>query len=191
MHSMYKTFYFLRNTMTHQRLYKAMNQRILMVGEDVDVNECKGMYKILGNSGKQYKVCISSDENTCTCPDHSMRLVDCKHILFVLIQVLGFNRDNIRSHRQLLKEAFEKRAVLNTVHNGSIDVNSMEEKKNDKRKQIEGADCPICLELLETGETIVYCKKTCGNNFHEYCFLKWKHANKGDATCPMCRGWWK
>jgi len=172
-----------------------MNQRILMIGEHIDVDECEGVYTILGSTGKQYRVRVSSEERTCTCPDHSMRLVDCKHILFVLIQVLGFDRDTIHSiKKHTLKEALVKRETLLTKHaetNTTHAETKNSEKKEDIRKQTEGADCPICLEPLETGEKIVYCKKTCGNNFHDYCFSKWKRANNNDATCPMCRGQWK
>lgn len=185
--------------MAHERLYKAMNQRILMIHEDIDIHDCEGVYTILGSTGKQYRVRVSVSENTCTCPDHSMRLVDCKHILFVLFQVLGIDRESLNQdtiiRKSLFVAALARREVFISRQRTSPNAIKHEEEKKELettlvRKQIEGMDCPICLETLETGEKIVYCKKTCGNNFHDYCFSKWKRANGNDATCPMCRGRW-
>lgn len=184
--------------MAHGRLYKAMNQRILMIGEDIDISNCEGVYTILGSTGKQYRVRLSVSENTCTCPDHTMRLVDCKHILFVLFQVLGIDRESLNQNTTIRKSLFVAALAMREelISRQRTAPNAIKhEEKNELettlvRKQIEGMDCPICLETLETGEKIVYCKKTCGNNFHEYCFSKWKRANGNDATCPMCRGRW-
>jgi hypothetical protein len=62
------------------------------------------------------------------------------------------------------------------------------------RKPVEG-DCPVCWEAFEPDQTILYCKTTCGNNFHRTCFVDWVTTPKNRLTpnavrCPMCRGMW-
>lgn len=63
------------------------------------------------------------------------------------------------------------------------------------RKEDDG-DCSICWEPFEkeTNE-LVWCKLTCGNNFHKKCFVEWlltpKHQRtSGELKCPFCRGTW-
>jgi hypothetical protein len=62
------------------------------------------------------------------------------------------------------------------------------------RKPIEG-DCPVCWEAFLPDQTVLYCRTTCGNNFHRTCFVDWVTTPKNRATpnavrCPMCRGMW-
>jgi hypothetical protein len=62
------------------------------------------------------------------------------------------------------------------------------------RKPVEG-DCPVCWEAFEPDQTVLYCKMTCGNNFHRACFVDWVTTPKNRLTpnavrCPMCRGMW-
>ncbi|KAF2433689.1 hypothetical protein EJ08DRAFT_657828 [Tothia fuscella] len=62
------------------------------------------------------------------------------------------------------------------------------------RKPIEG-DCAVCWDPFEATQVIIYCKTTCGHNFHRACFVDWVTAPKNRETpstvsCPMCRGPW-
>lgn len=60
------------------------------------------------------------------------------------------------------------------------------------RKSVEG-ECPVCWEPFLDTQTILFCKTTCGNNFHKSCIVEWltAPANRQDLLkCPMCRGAW-
>lgn len=63
--------------------------------------------------------------------------------------------------------------------------------RNVSRQPIEG-ECSICLDLLLDDESsenrIVWCAKSCGNNFHRDCLNEW--IRRGDSprnSCPICR----
>tara|TARA_R110002050_G_scaffold147012_1_gene272613 strand:- start:1385 stop:2539 length:1155 start_codon:yes stop_codon:yes gene_type:complete len=59
------------------------------------------------------------------------------------------------------------------------------------RKPIdEDSECPICFEdLEESGEELVWCRATCGNNMHKDCIDMWS-KKAGPVDCPMCRSPW-
>lgn len=65
--------------------------------------------------------------------------------------------------------------------------------------------CPICMESLDSGGSLVWCREGCGNNVHRHCMLVWaRHRGgaggsaasargahgKDGTTCPMCRAPW-
>lgn len=56
--------------------------------------------------------------------------------------------------------------------------------------------CPICMESLDAGGSLVWCRDGCGNNVHRHCMLVWaKHraaqvGGEQRSTCPMCRAPW-
>lgn len=60
------------------------------------------------------------------------------------------------------------------------------------RKPVEG-ECPVCWESFLDKQTILFCKTTCGNNFHKSCIVEWLTAPSNRQAllkCPMCRGPW-
>ncbi len=64
-------------------------------------------------------------------------------------------------------------------------------KYNGTRKPIDG-ECPICVFDMEPSEEIVWCKASCGQNFHKECFEHWKTSKHGGlVTCPYCRAEWE
>lgn len=73
-----------------------------------------------------------------------------------------------------------------------------EPAKTVKRKVIddnENSDCAICWEPFEQHD-LLWCKLTCGTNFHKNCLVDWlkaeKHARASpDFKCPFCRGPWE
>lgn len=173
------------------RLQRAMHQRILMLDENVDIETVTGKYKILGSTGSTYNVHIDSDNRTCSCPDHMRRSVDCKHILFVLVQILKFrhsDEDVSRITKRGLKAKLLKR--LNTKV-GIVSHPQDQDESKVAQKTLIDADCPICLEPFLPDETVLYCKTTCGNNVHQVCMLRWSASSKSSSpSCPMCRGPW-
>ncbi|QDS71344.1 hypothetical protein FKW77_002264 [Venturia effusa] len=60
------------------------------------------------------------------------------------------------------------------------------------RKPVEG-ECPVCWEAFLDAQVILFCKTTCGHNFHKSCIVEWltAPANRQELLkCPMCRGAW-
>jgi len=49
--------------------------------------------------------------------------------------------------------------------------------------------CPICLDDLENGEEIDFCKNSCGKSIHKICFSMWCKTKK--AECVFCRQPWE
>ena len=49
--------------------------------------------------------------------------------------------------------------------------------------------CPICLDDLENGTELDYCKYSCGKPIHTICFKMW--AKKKSKTCVFCRENWE
>jgi hypothetical protein len=72
------------------------------------------------------------------------------------------------------------------------DHDDTESVNDGTRKPIEG-DCPICVFPMEAGEEeLVWCKASCGQNFHKECFDQWKTSkNGGRVTCVYCRAEWQ
>jgi hypothetical protein len=45
---------------------------------------------------------------------------------------------------------------------------------------------------MDPNENIVWCKASCGQNFHKDCFEQWKRSkNGGRVTCVYCRAEWQ
>jgi hypothetical protein len=59
------------------------------------------------------------------------------------------------------------------------------------RKPIDG-ECPICVFDMDADtEELVWCKASCGQNFHRECFEQWRRSkNGGRVTCVYCRAEW-
>lgn len=177
----------------YSRLHRAMLQRILMLEEVVDIEKVMGDYKILGSTENIYNVHIDANRRSCSCPDHMKRLGDCKHILFVLVQILKF-RHSDENVSQITKRGL-KAKLLKRLNAKVINTIQPQEKKEDSKvaqKPLFDADCPICLEPFLPDETVLYCKMTCGNNIHQVCMLRWFASSKSSSppSCPMCRGPW-
>jgi len=177
------------------RLDRALHQRMLMLEEHLDRSRTTGSYKILGSTGNTYQVNITSEACTCTCPDHRQRSVNCKHILFVLVQVLDCYPQTPLT-RRFLTSKFQLRYDHQNarLQNNSNTSNTSDDTKTTgvAQKPLGDSDCPICLESLRSSETIVYCQSTCGNNIHSVCMTRWIAKCAADhPCCPLCRGQWQ
>ena len=143
-------------------------------------------YLIMGHSGNTYQVTITNHPK-CTCPDYSMRHNRCKHIYFVLIRIMNINNytDREFSDEELL-EMFDNihEIAKNLMYQGE----KPEEQKEVNQKFEKGDDCPICLDPLENGKELDYCKYSCGKTVHKKCFKMWEKSKGG--ICVFCRGKW-
>lgn len=180
------------------RLERSLNERIIMLQENINLDLCCADYKISGSSNKCYNINIGIPTEkkslvgaTCSCPDFSFRGVTCKHIYFVLQNVLNFNQNIISQQniftctRVILKNKLKARQEK--LEKENINFPSHEEK-HILRKPI--GDCPICLESMDDqNESIIFCEKVCGNNVHTVCIERFAKMS-GKFNCPYCRADW-
>ena len=180
-----------------ERVVRALRHRLLLLYRS-DPN-----FYVLGATGNVYVVNISSIL-TCTCPDRS---TPCKHILFVLIKVLGLPLDDPCLRKHTLRPSQVARLLANPSSIHSLAKSSLRERFHQLfllqkelggvghilRTEIdqEGAKCPICLEEMgKSGDRLVACG-ACRNPLHEECLMSWKRASRRRfLNCVICRAKW-
>jgi len=146
----------------------------------------KRQYLIMGNSGKTYKVTISNYP-TCTCPDYTFKHRRCKHIYFVLIRIMNTSNYMERKFEdEELEEMFSN--IPDIAKNLMYEGEKPTEQKEVNQKFDKDDVCPICLDPLENGKDLDYCKYSCGKTIHKKCFSMWEKSKGG--ICVFCRGKW-
>ncbi len=189
------------NYQWQSRTSRALTQRIYLMHDQTRMgSDSEFHFKVMGTTDNAYDVVIEGDtaSNTvyCSCPDHSQRGNFCKHLIFIMIRVLGIPSHDIHTDYEdcfdtsdLTIEACRRFFATRE------DALKMIAKEEEKRKPIEDDDeCPICYEgFKETAkEPTVWCKAACGKSTHTSCFLRWSRANGRNAvTCVYCRAPWK
>jgi hypothetical protein len=141
---------------------------------------------------------------SCSCPDRQISGNFCKHLMHLLIRVIGMPSDQVCNHFYQHSN-FQVRSE--TIHSCETwfalkesNVRLKEDKAilgSVKQKEIEDDDdCPVCYEaFVETKkEPIIWCRAGCGKSVHKSCFLKWsqsiaKNSNKS-VGCVYCRTEW-
>ncbi|OBT69843.1 hypothetical protein VE03_00744 [Pseudogymnoascus sp. 23342-1-I1] len=172
------------------RLERAISQPIFLIDRERKMNS-NGTHEIekfdmAGSTGNIYEVTIDKKPK-CTCMDARIRGNQCKHIIYVLVNVLKVP-EHLQYQQALLstelKEIFEHAPVTPQSSDGSEETSHP-----GKRKPIEG-DCPVCvIEFKPSGE-ILWCKAACGNNIHKACFDQWAKSKPGPVKCVYCRTVW-
>jgi hypothetical protein len=147
------------------RISRAFTQRIYLMPDDSrmasDENEFR--FKVMGNTDNAYNVIINKDARAwCECPDCDARGNFCKHLMFVMIRVIGI------PEQQVCEDNFEitDRCLAACRDYFARQANKMllAEKEEERRKPIEeDDDCPICYErFVDTkSESTVWCKAAC------------------------------
>ncbi|KAL6980097.1 hypothetical protein U1Q18_021746 [Sarracenia purpurea var. burkii] len=177
------------------RIIRAFGHRLRLL------HRSESDFFVLGATGNVYTVALS-ETPSCTCPD---RATPCKHILFVLIRVLGVSLDDACIRRTNLRPCQLSR-LLNTPESpeslaGAVvrerfhQLFFLARQQASSREPVveieDGATCPVCLEELRAAENVVACGR-CRNPIHEQCFLTWKKNNRRrSATCVICRARWR
>ncbi|RWW19766.1 hypothetical protein GW17_00016157 [Ensete ventricosum] len=155
---------------------------------------------VLGSTGNVYKVTLAAIPS-CTCPD---RTVPCKHVLFVILRVLGCPLDDACVWRRTLRPCQLAR-ILSTPMAPDVLAGARARERfyqllsgangTDHQTAIgredDGAVCPICLEEMEGEAGLATCG-SCGNSLHEECLARWKRSRSGRGVrCVMCRARWR
>ena len=144
-------------------------------------------YVIMGHSGNVYNVTIANRPH-CTCPDFYLRRNRCKHIYFVLMRIMNIENptDKFYDDDELI-EMFSNIPPItqNLMYKGPALPN---EGKEVEQKFEAGDICPICLDPLENGKELDFCRYSCGKTIHKKCFSMWEKS-KG-SICVFCRAQW-
>ncbi|KAG2606570.1 mitogen-activated protein kinase kinase kinase 1-like [Panicum virgatum] len=163
---------------------------------------------VLGATGNVYTVTLAAAP-ACTCPDPA---VPCKHILFVLLRVLGLSLDEACVWRQALRPCEVARLVAAPTYPDVLAGARARERFHqlwsarpaaDARRDaassgrpLDGAACPVCLEEMAPAaaaapQAVLTCR-TCRNAVHAECFARWKRSRaRRAATCVVCRSRWR
>lgn len=174
------------------RLDRAFTQRIhLMPEHSRKASDSEFFFKVMGNTDNAYDIAITRNQVWCSCPDCDSRGNFCKHLMFVMIRVMGMPAE------QVFEDTFHATDRLMTSCNDYIArmenaLKLIEEHAEKRRKPIaEDDECPICYEsFADTGsEATVWCKASCGKSVHASCFQKWSKS-KRNVDCVYCRAKW-
>lgn len=170
----------------------------LYIIEVVDVSDKEKNYIIMGHSGRAYETKITN-KPSCSCPDFKYRRKRCKHIYFVLIRAMKVekkNEDKIEFTNNDIEIMFNN---IPQVMNNLYVTKDIEKKYHDlkthqkehkiiKMKPTSDEMCPICLDDLENGDIIDFCKYSCGKPIHMECFGMW--TKKHTHNCLFCGSGW-
>lgn len=188
--------------MSSTRKQRGSTQSIFLIETIIPANETdlERKYVVMGSTGNIYDVTIK-DEPECTCPDYLTRGNRCKHIYFILIRVMkALNEDQDVYSKKDLQEMFEN--IPNIMKNIVIDdklkttydklkqtnkLNGKQEPSNVDQRDTDDM-CPICLDDLENGDELDYCKFSCGKPIHKVCYGMW--TKKHPKNCVFCKASW-
>ena len=174
--------------MSYRRIERCYTDNIYLIESfpPEEDNPYERNYLIMGNSGNTYTVTISN-EPSCTCPDFITRGNRCKYIFFVLIRIMNVDDYEEEEYSDYeLEQMFLNipEVAKNLMYNGENPIEQKEVNQKFEKDDI----CPICLDPLENGKELDYCKYSCGKTIHKKCFTMWEKSKGG--ICVFCRGKW-
>ncbi|KAK4274264.1 hypothetical protein QN277_017514 [Acacia crassicarpa] len=172
------------------RILRALRHPLLLL------HRSHSSFFILGATGNVYTVTLSSLPS-CTCPD---RITPCKHILFVLIRVLGLPLDHFCLRRRTIRSSQLRRLLDLPTSPDALAGSALRERfhqlffteRQEPSIEVEdGTLCPICMEEMGKEDKVVACG-TCRNPIHEECLMRWKRSRGRRMTiCVICRARWR
>ena len=176
--------------MSSQRIERCYTDNIYLIEvepPDEDDEDIKRKFVIMGRSGHVYNVTITNHPH-CTCPDFYLRRHRCKHIYFVLMRIM--NADNYTDSSYTDDELIDMfnnipPIAQNLMYKGSAIPN---EGKEVEQRFEKGDICPICLDPLENGKDLDFCRYSCGKTIHSKCFSMWEKSR--GSICVFCRAQW-
>mgnify|MGYP000990748254 CR=1 FL=1 len=176
-----------------KRKNRGIVQKLYLVEILEASDDLKREYIVMGSTGNVYRVEIS-ETPTCTCPDYVQRKCRCKHIYFILLRIMKISKemeDKQKYSNDELVTMFQN--IPNITNNLIVGENIKKiyiKKKNPELLKKSKDDlCPICIDDLENGEDLDFCKGSCGKYIHVECFSMWCKS-RGIKTCVYCRANW-
>ena len=176
--------------MSSQRIERCYTDNIYLIEvepPDEDDEDIKRKFVIMGHSGHVYNVTITNHPH-CTCPDFYLRRHRCKHIYFVLMRIMNVDNytDSSYTDDELI-DMFNNIPPIaqNLMYKGSAIPN---EGKEVEQRFEKGDICPICLDPLENGKDLDFCRYSCGKTIHSKCFSMWEKSR--GSICVFCRAQW-
>lgn len=172
------------------RKNRAYKDKLLLI--DIISNTDKIQAEIVGTTGNIYDIEIK-DNITCNCPDYKTRNRYCKHIYFVIERILKLQSDapiNYNDVKQIIDNKLnldDKITASNTIKSVYFSIKNKPNKIITQRNEQDDL-CPICLDLLNDGDELDYCKYSCGKSVHKNCFTIW--STKKSDICVYCRTKW-
>nr|CAD1842207.1 unnamed protein product [Ananas comosus var. bracteatus] len=165
---------------------------------------------VLGATGNVYAVTLSAPAPSCTCPDRAP--VPCKHVLFVLLRVLGLSFNDacvwLRQLRpcQLARllaaptapgvlAGARARARFHELFSGRRSA-AARDGEGDAVRARDGGGCARCVWRRwggdgGDGKEVAVCS-ACGNWVHGECMTRWKRSRgRRAASCVVCRARWR
>lgn len=194
-----------------ERIARAYTQRLYLIEQEpMDEHSTSCALSVLGSTGNVYTVTLAHIP-TCNCPDFQKKQDCCKHLLFVLLKVVGLPRSNplvfqraylsselehlfgLLSNRQVggrsgVLANTSVRQTFAQLKTGSP-VKPTTTTSNERRRSLdENNDCPICFDPMSNKERLTFCQYGCGANFHTDCMTRW--CRSAQMSCPLCRCPW-
>jgi len=176
-----------------KRKNRGIKQNLFLI-ETKDIDQKSKQYTVMGSTGNVYNVTIKNSPK-CSCPDNKYRYRRCKHIYFILIKVMKVKKeeeDKRRFNDNDLEEMFKRIPEITNSLMVDGDIYNKYQNMNQQKITKKSLDdiCPICLDDLENGEELDYCKYSCGKSVHSQCFGMWIKA-RNKKTCVFCRQIWE
>lgn len=188
------------------RIARAKKDKLFLVDiKNSEHSENEKHFSVMGTTGNIYKIKVSVNNRSCNCPDYLRRRLPCKHVYFVFLKVLKASQDFENNlDESLLLELFEEldnvtkkvyaSEELREAYIQKIKKDSKPNSENNLGMKVQRKDesCPICMEDLENGEAIDFCKYGCGKSIHSQCFKMWCGKSPNQIkTCVYCRTEWE
>jgi len=187
------------------RKKRAKNQKLFLVDIKNTESICEKHFSVMGTTGNIYNIKVNVDNQNCNCPDYIRRRLPCKHVYFVFIKVLKASK-NYENYldESLLMELFDNldkltnrlyaSEELRVAYICQIKQDSKTNQNNNFGTKVQKKDdnCPVCMDDLENGEAVDFCKFGCGKSIHSECFIMWCKKNpSGERRCVYCRTEWE
>jgi hypothetical protein len=177
------------------RKERGKKQKLYLIDSLKVTRKYKRQYAVMGSTGNLYTVAVCKIPE-CTCPDYQTRHRRCKHIYFILIRILHVKPQNEDKDMFTNNELTKMFNSIPKIITKLVVDDSIKNKYNDVKKNIvnkpnkKSTDdlCPICLDDLDNGDDLDYCKYSCGKQIHIDCFQMWIKVKP--KKCLFCTKSW-
>ncbi|KAI9353559.1 hypothetical protein BDR26DRAFT_848796 [Obelidium mucronatum] len=185
--------------MTH-RIQRALSFRQRLLSKST-ISERHVEYKVMSSIYGATYTCALKEDPECECHDWKPGM-NCKHLLFVFLKVLGratsdpliFQKALLSTELDILfKESQNRdpRVLFEKESNRRKENGEIERNRPPTRSSMIGGVCPLCFDNYVTGDDCTWCQVSCGGNVHSECWSIWRKAAYKALImihCPHCGG---